>query len=142
MAIGSDGLPFPISDDPVPRDDVAATAVTLSSLRLQYEEAVVRLYSCQSGVSAILRDPTNSTAEGWEVVRRELCDARVATGATSGSDELWGKAERLITSLAKADGAIGADLIPDASPSSVNASGVYIMFAGAFFRLETVLDSC
>lgn len=138
MAIGSDGLPLPTLDDPAPRDDVAAAGVTLSSLRLQYEEAVVRLYLCQSRVSAMLRDPATSTAKAWEVVRRELCDARVATGATSGSDELWGKAEQLIMSLAKSDGSIGADAAPNTSPSSENAPGVYIEFV----RLPSKLERC
>lgn len=118
VAIGSDGLP-PCKTLEPSTSEVAVAADALSSLRLHYEETIVRLFSCQRSVSAILRDPASSRADTWEVVRRDLADAR----ALDCGDALWRNVEQLVGSLATEGERSGADSSSRASSCSEHPSG-------------------
>lgn len=91
--------PFTALDTSSP-GDIAAVAETLSALRLRYEETVVRLYSCQRSVSAILHDAAGNTEEAWETVRHELAGALESTRTGGTDEELWREADRMMDSLA------------------------------------------
>lgn len=121
-ALGPGGLRSPASCGASHEGQVAAVAETLSSLRLQYEEIVVRLYSCQSNVSKIMRDPANDTADLWEAVHQGLLDARLLTEPLSSDNELWRTAEHLVESNTNKGGFGGPNLDPSASASD-NISG-------------------
>lgn len=120
-AIGPCSPPLSASCGASHGNEVAAAAEAISSLRLHYEEIVVRLFSCQSNTNSILRDPTKSLAHLWGVVRRDLADARLSTGPLNYDHELWQKAEHLVKCNAN-DDQREADLNPGAS-SSENLSG-------------------
>lgn len=126
-AIGSGAPSFSGSCGVSHGDEVAAAAEALCSLRLHYEEILVRLYSCQSNANSIVRDPAKSTADLWEVVRRGLADARSSTGPLNCDHELWQKAEHLVKCNADDGGQSEADLNPGTS-SSENHSGATQMF--------------
>lgn len=121
-AIGSGAPPFSASCGASHGDEVAAAAEALSSLRLHYEEILVRLYSCQSNAHSIVRDPAKSTADLWEVVRQGLADVRLSTGPLNCDHELWRKAEHRVQYNANDGGQREADLNRGAS-SSGNDSG-------------------
>lgn len=95
--MGHGGSPLPLVHTPSPSLEIASIAEALSSLRLHYEETVVRLYSCQSDVSDMLRDPASSAADAWDVVHTGLTDARIAMEACD--KEQWRKAEDLVGAL-------------------------------------------
>lgn len=99
MAMGSGLAPFTTQQSSSPRD-IAAVAEMLSALRLRYEETVVRLYSCQRSVSAILRDAAGNTEDAWETVRHEFAGALESTTTGGTDEELWREADRLVNSLA------------------------------------------
>lgn len=123
MAIGSGGQPCVTSGETSASRDIASAAEALSELRLHYEEAVVRLYSCQSSASTMLRDPTTSKADAWKVIHQELADAKMSTESVNCNSEVWRKAEELVGSLAKEDGEDGAELGVDASTGPEPPSG-------------------
>lgn len=125
-AIGSGSSPFPAWCGASHGDEVAAAAEALSSLRLHYEEILVRLYSCQSNANSIVRDPAKSTADLWEVVRRGLADARLSTGPLDGDHELWQKAEHLVKCNSNDGGQSGADLNLGASSSETHSGAAQI----------------
>lgn len=120
MAIGCGGLPFSPSDSTNASGEMTAAAEAISSLRLHYEEIVVRLYSCQSNASSLLRDPSKSAADAWEAVRQGLAEARLSTGPLNCDDDqnLWRKAEDLVETMANKAGETGAALASGKSPSS------------------------
>lgn len=108
--LGSGTPPFAPQGSTNPSDNGTAIAETLWDLRLRYEETVVRLYACQSSVSAILRDPTRGNEDEWHGVGRALTSAVGSAGAGEGEQELWRKAEQLVKSITKGDPEGVADL--------------------------------
>lgn len=123
MAIGSGSLPVSSMLETKESREVSEAADALSWLRLHYEEIVVRLYSCQCKASIMLRDPTKSTGDAWDVVRQGLAEARSSTGLLDGEHELWRKAEDLVESIAN-EGGQGRGVLDQGAPSSVeNRSG-------------------
>lgn len=107
---------------------MTAAAEAISSLRLHYEEIVVRLYSCQSNAISLLRDPSKSAADAWEAVRQGLAEARLSTGPLNCDQNLWQKAEDLVETMANEVGETGAALEPGKSPSSEkNDPGACVM---------------
>eukprot|EP00752_Nemacystus_decipiens_P017564 g15739.t1 len=129
-AIGSSSPPFSASFVASHGDKVAAAAEALSSLRLHYEEILVRLYSCQSNANSIVRDPAKSTEDLWEVLRRGLADARLSTGPLNCDHELWQKAEHLVKCITNDGGRSEADFNPGASTSENQADNSRHLEAG------------
>ncbi|CAM9515573.1 unnamed protein product [Ectocarpus sp. 12 AP-2014] len=119
-AIGCGGLPFSPSGSTSASGEMTAAAEAISSLRLHYEEIVVRLYSCQSNASSLLRGPSKSAADAWEALRQGLAEARLSTGPLNCDQNLWQKAEDLVETMAKEVDETGAALESGKSPSSVN----------------------
>ncbi|CAM9346800.1 unnamed protein product [Pylaiella littoralis] len=109
-AIGTGPPPFSVPSGASSSSEISAAAEALSSLRLHYEEALVRLYSCQSNAISVMRDPSKNTADFWGNLRQGLADARSATEALSCDNKLWRKAEDLVESNANGDNRSGADL--------------------------------
>lgn len=108
--------------------EISEATNALSWLRLHYEEIVVRLYSCQCKASTMLRDPTKSTGDAWEVVRSGLAKARLSTGRLDDQHELWQRAEDLVHIIANDDSQSRANLDPGSPPSLGDRSGSASMF--------------
>lgn len=129
MAIGCGALPFSPSGSTSASGEMTAAAEAISSLRLHYEEIVVRLYSCQSNASSLLRDPSKSAADAWEAVRQGLAEARLSTGPLNCDQNLWRKAEDLVETMANEIGETGAALESGKSPTENNNPGSCVMHA-------------
>lgn len=134
-AIGTGPPPFSVPSGASSSSEISAAAEALSSLRLHYEEALVRLYSCQSNAISVMRDPSKNTADFWGNLRQGLADARSATEALNCDNKLWRKAEDLVESNANGDDRSGADLSLGV-PSSEAHSGV------PMFTARTLLAIC
>ncbi|CAM9851512.1 unnamed protein product [Scytosiphon promiscuus] len=120
MAIGSRGLPVSAMLDASKHRQVSEATDALSWLRLHYEEIAVRLYSCQCKASIMLRDPTKSTGDAWNIVRSSLEEARSSRGSLDGEDELWRKAEDLVKTIADEDSQTRTNSDPGAPLSLEN----------------------
>lgn len=134
IAMGSGCVPFAVSQRSSPTSDVATVAETLSALRLRYEETVVQLYSCQSRVSAILRDPAGSTQDAWADVRHKVAGALESTRNGGRDEELWSKAENLIDSLTNGKSSSGDT---EASPSPVKQDHLAGQVKSPFVDLQS-----
>lgn len=141
-AIGSGSSPFSASCGASHGDEVAAAAEALSSLRLHYEEILVRLYSCQSNANSIVRDPAKSTVDLWEAVRRGLADARLSTGPLSCDHELWQKAGHLVKCNTNDSGHSEADLNLGASTSENHSGAAQLFRCSCYLLLRWLAIVC